>query len=521
MDGLMMNRPLLISGLLWRAENIFGDTGCTSVTADGVTEYFTWGEIAADSRRLAGALAGLGVRVGDRVSALAWNTREYLTAYFAVPGMGGVLHTVNHRMPDEFIAATIRTAGSRVLLVDADLLGVLARIDSDLPEVEHVVVIGAAPAGSALPDVRQWDALLGAAEPVPAWPELDEESASGICFTSGTTGAPKGVVYSHRSTVLHTLGICMAGGAAINDADSYLLATSMSHVNGWGVPYACALQGARLVLPGPHPSPGRFLELVTRQRPTWFIGAPTVAAMMRDRFLAAPGQYDLSGLVTLWLGGQAPPADLVEWYEQRGIGTVNGWGMTETSPIATFHQGHQSQGRPLPLVEWQVTGEDGGRLPWDGVSTGQLLVRSPWVARGYLAAGDVTGSFPGGWLATGDVCVIHPGGHLQIRDRYKDLVKSGGEWISSVELEHALMLHPRVREAAVIAVPDPTWVERPVAWVVTDGEMTDAELRGYLERSFPRFWVPDEFVRVDEVPKTSVGKIDKASMRKIQARQGE
>jgi fatty-acyl-CoA synthase len=521
MDGLMMSQPLLISSLLWRAENVFGGVSNSAVAANGAVEDFTWAEATADARQLAGALVGLGVQPGDRVSALAWNTREYLTTYFGVPGMGAVLHTVNHRMSTQHIAATIRVAGSRVLLVDADLLDVLATIEDELPAVEHLVVIGNGVPESRIPHVYQWRALLDAADPISSWPQLDENAASGICFTSGTTGVPKGVVYSQRSTVLHTLGICMAGGVAINEGDSYLLATNMSHVNGWGVPYACALQGARLVLPGPHPSPQGLLELITEQRPTWFVGAPTVAAMMRDRFREAPDKYDLAGLATLWLGGQAPPADLVAWYEQYGIGTVNGWGMTETSPIATFHHGHQTQGRPLPLVEIEVVDLDGAALAWDGTSTGELRVRGPWVARDYLSIDDTGASFPNGWLATGDVCVVHPNGQLQIRDRYKDLVKSGGEWISSVELEHALMLHPQIHEAAVIAVPDPTWVERPIAWIVADGEVSDADLRSYLERSFPKFWIPDEFVRAEAVPKTSVGKIDKASMRKTQAERGE
>src|SRR5680860_1394936 len=439
MDGLMMDRPLLISNLLWRAENVYGSVSNTSVARDGSHDDFTWRELAFDARRLAAGMAALGVQVGDRVSALAWNTREYLTAYFAIPGMGVVLHTVNHRMSSAHIVYSIRAAGSRILLVDEDLLPLLAELEAELEGIEHLVVIGSSDPKTTIPQVHSWDGMLDGADPIHEWPDLDESSASGICFTSGTTGMPKGVVYSHRSTVLHTLGICVAGGAAINSADSYLLATNMSHVNGWGVPYASALQGARLVLPGAHPSPEDLLHLITEQRPTWFIGAPTVAALMRDRMLEAPDVYDLQSLDTLWLGGQAPPADLVAWFEQRGVGTVNGWGMTETSPIATFHHGPDTQGTPLPLVELRVVDPEGVPLPWDGVSTGELQVRSPWVAAGYLTAADVAEPFRSGWLETGDVCVVHPSGELQIRDRVKDLIKSGGEWISSVELEQALM----------------------------------------------------------------------------------
>lgn len=517
MDGRMMDRPLLISSLLWRAEHVFGDVANASVNPPGEREQFTWSELAADARTLAGALGDLGVRPGERISAMAWNSREYLAAYFGVPGYGAVLHTVNHRMSSAHIVDTVRMAGSRVLLVDQDLLPVLETIEPDLQDVDHLIVIGSTRSRTKIPNVHAWESLLSGSEAILGWPELDERSASGICFTSGTTGAPKGVVYSHRSTVLHALGICMAGGAAINREDSYLLATNMSHVNGWGVPYACALQGARLVLPGAHPTPEDLLDLVSEESPSWFIGAPTVAALMRDRLLQEPERYRLDSLETLWLGGQTPPTDLVAWFGERGIGTVNGWGMTETSPIATFHQGHETQGLPLPLVEMKIVNPEGRSQPWDGTSTGELQVRSPWVAREYLSHDDQSDRFPDGWLATGDVAVLHPDGQLQIRDRFKDLIKSGGEWISSIELEHALMLHPAVREAAVVAVEDPTWLERPVAWVVTDGEVDDKELRSHLARRFPRFWLPDAFIRVPVVPKTSVGKVDKATIRRTQA----
>lgn len=513
MDGLMMERQLLVSSLLWRAEHVFGNQINTAVASDGSRDHFTYRELATDARRFAAALSTIGIGHGDRVSALAWNTREYLTAYFAVPGMGAVLHTVNHRMSVAHIAHTITAAGSRALIVDTDLLPMLAEVEEHLHGIEHLIVVGEGKPDTKIPNVHAWDALVSRSAPLHEWPELDERSASGICFTSGTTGLPKGVVYSHRSTVLHALGICVAGGAGVNSADSYLLATNMSHVNGWGVPYACAMQGARLVLPGAHPSPHGVLTLITEEAPTWFVGSPTVAAMMRDQLMAAPERYSLDSLTTLWLGGQAPPSDQVSWFADHGIGLANGWGMTETSPIATFLCGHETQGAPLPLVEVRVVDEDGTALPWDGVSTGELQVRAPWVAREYLDDDRSGATFGSGWLATGDVCVMHPNGHLQIRDRFKDLIKSGGEWISSVEIEHALMLHAGVQDAAVIAVPDPTWQERPVAWLVADEHVTDEDLRAHLQQRFPRFWVPDEFVRVGTVPRTSVGKIDKASMR--------
>ncbi|WP_157073106.1 long-chain-fatty-acid--CoA ligase [Kribbia dieselivorans] len=518
MDGLIMDRQLLVSSLLWRAERLYAQRTGTAVTADGSRRHFTYAEMAQDARRLAGALSDLGIQPGERISALAWNTYEYLTAYFGVPGLGAVLHTVNHRMSTAHIVHTIRTAGSKVLIVDHDLLPVLEVVEPELDGIEHLIVVGGGNPRTSIPSVHYWEGFLADATPVNEWPEFDERTASGICFTSGTTGLPKGVVYTHRSTVLHALGISAAGGIGINPGDGYLLATNMSHVNGWGVPYACIMQGARIILPGPHPSPRQLLELITEEGPSVFVGSPTVAAMAKDIVNAEPDAFSLDSLGTLWLGGQTPPADLANWYGERGIVTTNGWGMTETSPMASYLEGHQTQGLPLPLVEMRIVGPEGEEMPWDGVSTGQLQVRSPWVAAGYLDDdGRSAESFVDGWFSTGDVAVMHPDGQLQLRDRFKDLIKSGGEWISSVEIENALRLHPSVREAAVIGIPDPTWLERPIAWVVTDGEASDAELRAYLERSFPKFWLPDAFVRVDEIPKTSVGKLDKAGMRLAQA----
>lgn len=515
MIGTMMDRPLLVSSLLWRAENVFGDV--TGVTCDGGTALrrFRFRELGASSRRLAGALQGLGVGLGTRVGSLAWNTDRHLAAYFAVPGTGAVLHTINHRMPNEHIAYSIEAAGDEVLLVDPDLLPIIGSLAERLTTVRHVVVLGETE--DRIDGVQQWsyDELMTSATPIEAFPEFDERTAASICFTSGTTGLPKGVVYTHRSTVLHALAICAAGGVAVRTDRSYLLATQMSHVHSWGVPYAAALQGARLVLPGAHPSAMDFLSIIKAEQPEVFVGSPTVAAMMRDEFRSQPGVYDLGRLDTMWLGGQAPPEALVGWWADHGATTVNGWGMTETSPMGTFSNGHQNQGLPLPLFEIRISESDGCELPWDGKSTGELEVRSPWVTASYLA-GDGEDPLHNGWLRTGDVAVIHPDGQMQIRDRFKDLIKSGGEWISSVELENHLMLHPSVVEAAVIAIPDETWQERPIAWVCTTEELSDDDLRSHVRSMFPKFWVPDEFIRVDSIPKTSVGKIDKAGMRRQQ-----
>jgi fatty-acyl-CoA synthase len=317
--------------------------------------------------------------------------------------------------------------------------------------------------------------------------------------------------------VLHALGLAAAGAIGVSHEHSYLVACQMSHVNSWGVPHAAPLQGARLVLPGPHPTPSDYLRLITEQRPDVIVGAPAVMALLRDELTAHPEAYDVSSLRTLWMGGQTPPRALAAWWADRGISTANGWGMTETSPMATFCAGPDDQGPQLPLVEIRVVDDAGRELPWDGRTTGELEARAPWVTGRYLGDTGPSDSFHDGWLRTGDVAVIAEGGELQIRDRSKDLIKSGGEWISSIELENHLMLHPAVHEAAVIGVPHEKWQERPVAWIVPASEVGDEELRKYVSATFPRYWVPDAFVRVEEIPKTSVGKLDKVGMRARQA----
>ncbi|MBC2592529.1 long-chain fatty acid--CoA ligase [Rhodococcus aetherivorans] len=515
----MMDRPLLVSSLLWHAENVFAGRVCVSCDGDRGDREFTYRDLGAATRRFAGAFDNLGIRFGTRVATLAWNTFEHLVAYYAVPACGAILHTVNHRMSPDHIAYAMDKAQDEVVLIDADLLPVLRDVLPRLSRVRHVVVFGAfdgiAPVTSARVTWWSFDRLLHDAVPIGEFPEFDETSASSICFTSGTTGLPKGVVYSHRSTVLHAMAISASGGVAIDGSRSYLLTTQMSHVHSWGVPHAGVLQGARLVLPGPHPSPAELLRITTEQTPDVVVGVPAVAALMRERFDADPGRYDLGSLRTLWLGGQTPPSGLVNWWATHGVSTVNGWGMTETSPMGTFSHAPANHGRPLPLFQVRIVDEEGRTLPWNGFTTGELQARSPWVTGTYLDDERAADAFDDGWLRTGDVAVIHPDGQVQIHDRVKDLIKSGGEWISSVELENKLLLHPAVLEAAVIAVPHETWQERPVAWVRLTDEVTDDELRTHLAASLPKFWLPDSFVRVGQIPTTSVGKLDKGRMRKL------
>ncbi|MFC5994352.1 long-chain fatty acid--CoA ligase [Pseudonocardia hispaniensis] len=528
MDGLMMDQPLLVKRLLWRAEHVFGTAEVVTRVPDGY-DHCTYAGVAHRVRRLAGALRGLGVAPGDRVATLAWNTRHHLEAYFAVPGIGAVLHTANHRLSPPQLAYTINHAGDRAVLVDPDLVPLLEAISDELTTVRDVIVLGPLPAGTTLRSVHSYEELLAAAEPIDELPEFDETTAAALCYTSGTTGDPKGVVYSHRSTVLHALVLCAKDSVEVSVHERFLLATPMSHVNAWGMPYACVLQGATLLLPGVHPTPDDLVQIVHDQRPTTAVGAVTVGSLMREAWQRSGGARRLDSLRRLWLGGQAPPAAETAWWARTNATiVVNGWGMTELSPLGTFCsvattpeeladpailERQSRQGPPLPLVEMRIVDETGTELPWDGESVGELEVRAPWAASGYFRDPRTVGSHRDGWLRTGDVSVFHPDGSMHVKDRCKDLIKSGGEWISSVELENALMAHPSVREAVVVAVPDPTWVERPLACVETHVDVPAEELLAHLAARFPRFWVPDRVVFVRQIPKTSVGKFDKKRIR--------
>ncbi|MFI5796621.1 long-chain fatty acid--CoA ligase [Streptomyces sp. NPDC051677] len=518
MDGLMMDRPLLTTRLLWRGERIFGDRLVVSRTDSGYHEY-TYAELGHRVRRLAGVLRNLGIAPGDRVATLAWNSHRHLECYFAVPGIGAVLHTANHRLSEDQLAYTIDHAGDRVVFVDPDMVPLLESIADRLPSVRCYVVFGDVPTDTMLNPVIAYEELMADANPLHL-PEFSENTAASLCYTSGTTGDPKGVLYSHRSMVLHALALCAKGSAEIAEEETCLVVTPMSHVNAWGTPYACTLQGATLVLPGTHPSPETLLRIVQDRRATTVVAAVTVGTMLKAEHERTGRRYRLDSMRRLWLGGQATPAALSDWWRRQGTEIVNGWGMTETSPIATFAQDTRTQGKPLPLVEMRITDEGGNELPWDGETVGELEVRSPWVAREYFDDPRSVDSFRDGWLRTGDVSVFAPDGCMRLKDRSKDLIKSGGEWISSVDLENALMAHPLVREAVVIAIPDDTWLERPLACVEAQGTVTAEELRSHLRTRFARYWVPDHIVFVRRIPKTSVGKFDKKRLRSHYLAQG-
>jgi fatty-acyl-CoA synthase len=444
--------------------------------------------------------------------------------------MGSVLHTANLRLGAAQLARTVRHAGDTVLVFDSDQAGLVEEVAAAAPGVRTFVMIGEGeqPAVGGRQLIGYED-VIAAGRSDYEFPDLDEKTAAGMCFTSATTGDPKGVLYSHRSIVLHTLGLCVHGSIGVREGQVILPISPMFHVNSWGIPYACVLQGSRIVLPGRHPSALDHLLTIEEEQVNVAVAAVTVGIAMRNELERATRRFDLSSLQTLWLGGQAPPSALIAWWaEQYGVEVPQGWGMTETSPLLTFtspkradlgaggevlERIRSSQGLPLPLVELKLVDEEGKTIPWDGKSIGELWVRGPWVASAYYEDDRSAESFIGGWFRTGDLAVVDPGGYVHLVDRVKDLIKSGGEWISSVELEHALMAHPAVREAAVVAVPHETWIERPLAVVAAEEAIGPEELRQFLAPHFPRWWLPDEFVFVDEVPKTGVGKFDKKRLR--------
>ncbi|WP_218589699.1 long-chain fatty acid--CoA ligase [Pseudonocardia oceani] len=530
MDGLIMDRPLLMKQLLWRAERVFGDKRIISRTGDGEDFGYTYAEYAVRVRKLAQALTALGVRPGDRVGTLAWNTHRHYEAYFGVPCMGAVLHTVNLRLFDEQIAYIINHGGDRVLLIDPDQIPLVERLAPDLPAVQAYVVLADEVPETTLSPVHSYEELLAAQDGKLEFPDFPETTASAMCYTSGTTGDPKGVLYSHRSVVLHTLALCLHGSIGVREEAIFLAISPMFHANSWGIPFAAALQGATLVLPGPHPEPKHYLELIDRHEVTHAVGAVTIGVMMRDLLERDDPHYDVSSLEVLWLGGQAPPRGLMKWFaDTHGIVVPQGWGMTEASPLVTFtalkskhdhvaedevYDVRGKQGLPLPLCEVRLVDEGGEDLPWDGKAVGEYHLRSPWMANAYYDDPRGPASYDAqGWFKTGDVGVIDPDGYVQLTDRSKDLIKSGGEWISSVELENSLMAHPAVAEASVVAVPHDKWLERPLACVVTRAPVTSEELTAHLSEHFARWWIPEEFLFVDAIPKTGVGKFDKKVLR--------
>jgi fatty-acyl-CoA synthase len=510
MDGLMMDRPLLVKQIVERAEAVFGDREVVARTQDGI-ERSTYGHLVARARRLASALAGLGIGPGDRVASFAWNSLRHLELYLAVPSLGAVLHTLNIRLFEPDVRYIVEHADDRLIFLDASLADLMPRFQGTAREV--LMPDGPGEREGAL----DYEELVAGGDPAFELPDLDENSAAAMCYTSGTTGRPKGVLYSQRSIVLHTLGAALPDSMGIREADSVMPVVPMFHAMGWGIPYIAAMLGARQVLPGPDLTPRGLADLIASEGVTWSAGVPTIW----NGFLELDPPPDLSSVRELKAGGSAVPEPLIRSFDERfGVRIAQGWGMTETSPLAAVsrlpagvdlsddeaYALRATQGRVLPLVEFRIDQDSGG----------ELQVRGPWIARAYYEDPSGDERFTDdGWLRTGDVAELKQGAFIRLVDRTRDLVKSGGEWISSVELENTLMAHPDVVEAAVIAVPDERWGERPCACVVRRaGRDVNADrLRAHLTERVPKWWIPERFEFIDEVPKTSVGKFDKKLLR--------
>ena len=530
MQGLMMDWQLTLTHVLERARRVFHDQQISSRHAAGVHRY-SFADMTRRVDRLAGALASLGVSRGDRIGTLGWNSHRHLEAYYAVPCMGAVLHTLNLRLHPDQLGYVINHARDRVLLVDASLLPLLEKVGDRIPTVEHVVVMSEGPMGAGLPPgAHDYEALLAGAPAGFVWPELDEQDAAALCYTSGTTGHPKGVLYSHRALVLHTLGFSIADAFAIRERDVVLTIVPMFHANAWGLPFAAGMLGCSLVLPGPHLAPKDLVDLIESEGVTFVGGVPTIVSAL-CHYLSESGRK-VPTLRQILVGGSALPRVLLESFEAMGIEVVHAWGMTELSPAGTVSRLRRDmeawpqeektrvrllQGSPFPLVELRIVLDDGTVAPWDGATAGELEARGPWVARAYYEDPSGADRFHDGWFRTGDVASIDSRGYVRLVDRTKDMVKSGGEWISSVDLENVIMGHPQVAEAAVIAVAHPKWSERPLACVVPKpdcaGALSRSAIREWLRGRVADWWLPDDVVVIEVVPKTSVGKFDKKVLR--------
>jgi fatty-acyl-CoA synthase len=525
---MMMDFPLTLTAILERAGKLFGRVEVVWRQPGGSLDRYTYADFYRRARALAEVLSRAGLKRGDRVATLMWNHSAHLEAYFGVPAAAGVLHTLNLRLHPNEIAYTVNHAGDRFLIVDDVLLPIYEGFREKV-HLERVFVVPSS--GKPVPPGSEdYEALLEQATGTFAYPALDENEAAAMCFTSGTTGKSKGVLYSHRAIVLHSFGQAMADTFGLAHQDVVLPAAPMFHANAWGVPFTAAMVGAKLVFPGPHLDPESLLDLIEREQVTIACAVPTVWIGVLEALEKNPGRWKFAQPVRLPAGGSAPPEVLMRGLDRRGFHLIHLWGMTEMAPMGTAshlksymadwpeekkYEVRLKQGRPAPFVELRVMGPE-GEAPWDGKTVGELEVRGPWVAASYYNAPEEQRRWTAdGWFRTGDIACMDSEGYIKVVDRAKDLIKSGGEWISSVDLENALMCHPAVKEAAVIAVPHPKWQERPLAVVVLkDGaRATPEELCAFLASRFAKWQLPDAFVFEKQIPRTSVGKFQKTKLR--------
>jgi len=528
MRGTMMDFPLTLPTILERSGKIFPRVEIVSRKPDKSIIRSCYGEFYGRARSLAAALTKLGLKPGDRVASMMWNHAGHLEAFFGVPCAGGILHTLNLRLHPHEIAGIAKHAGDRFLLIDDVLYPIYEKFREDV-SFERVVVV---PYGfNTVPEgFLNYEGLLAASDSDFQYPAIDENDGAAMCFTSGTTGFSKGVVYSHRALVLHSFCCGLVEVFGMSQADTVLPVAPMFHANAWGIPFAATMLGARLVLPGPHVDPESILDLMVRERVTIACGVPTVWIAVLDALEKSPSKWKFDSPIRVVCGGTAPPVELIRRLDRFGLQIKHLWGMTETTPVGTSgglraHMGgwpddkkydvRSKQGWPAPFVEIRLMRPE-GEAPWDGVTSGEIEIRGPWVAASYYESPDQAHRWTeDGWFRTGDVATVDEDGYVKIVDRAKDLVKSGGEWISSVDLENALMGHPAVKEACVVGIPHPKWQERPLAAVVLkDGaRATPEELRAFLAESFAKWQLPDAFVFLDAIPRTSVGKFKKIALR--------
>jgi len=530
MLGQMMTAPLLISSLIDHAARYHGGTSIVSVNTTGGIEHTTWAEVARNARRLGSALTKLGLEPQARCATIAWNNRRHLEIYFGTSGAGFVCHTINPRLFPEQLVYIINHAEDRVLFIDETFVPLVAAIRDQLPALDHIVIMGprSEAAVEKLPGLTFYDELIAGGDPDFDWPSFDENTASSLCYTSGTTGNPKGVLYSHRSTLLHSFAGNTADALAITARDVVLPVVPMFHVNAWGVPYCAAMVGAQMVMPGPGLDGESLVGLIDTYGVTLALGVPTIWLGLLGHAKAVGSS--LTSLERTVVGGSAcPPSMITQFREEYGVDTIHAWGMSEMSPLGSVnmplakhrdlpidqqHRLRENQGRPPFGVELKIIDEDGADLPWDGEAQGDLLVRGHWVLDSYFHISD-EGLLQDGWFATGDVATIDPDGYMTIKDRSKDIIKSGGEWISSVELENIAIAHPALQDAAVVGVAHAKWDERPILIAVpVEGQTpSEDELLAFFEGKIATWQVPDKVVFKDVLPRNATGKVLKRTLR--------